>query len=222
MNKKLFLTSAGLPIETRKYFVNLLVKKAEDIKVCFIPTAAYPEVIQMYIDQAKEELREIGIKQIDNLDLRDENKESLLNKLFGYDVIYVNGGNTFYLLYWVKKSGFDQILPQLLKQGKVYVGVSAGSIITGPNIEVAGWGEEADKNIVNLQDFSGLNLVPFAVSPHFTENDRKVLEDESKLVSYPIIALGDTQAVLVKDSDVKIVGEGEIVVFNNNGEIIRS
>src|SRR3989344_3332126 len=173
--RKIFLTLAGLPRETSDYFVKILPKKPAEIKVCFIPTAANPEVDKSFVQKSLDEIRDVGINNITEVDLDDENRESLYEKLSSCDVIYVNGGNTFYLLDRVRKSGFDQIIPELLDNGKIYIGVSAGSIVAGPNIESAGWKwiGVVDKNIVSLKDLQGLNLVSFVVSPHFVENDRK-------------------------------------------------
>lgn len=210
----LFLTSAGLSPEIKNDFLNLLPNKPENTNVCFIPTAADPEGDKWFIEKDREQLKETGFK-VNEVDLKEENKESIINKISLCDVIWVCGGNTFYLLDWVRKSGFGQILPELLNQGKIYVGVSAGSIVVGPDIESAGWEgmDVCDENIVHIEDLKGLGLVSFVVSPHFTENDRKVLEEHVKSVDYPIIALNDMQAVLIKGSEVRLLGSGERVIF---------
>ncbi len=210
---KLFLTSAGLPIETRKYFLKLLPKKEEKIVVGFIPTAADPEKNKSFVDIAKDEVIEIGM-QIKEIDLKEENQRSLLDKLSGCDVIYVNGGNTFYLMDWMRKSGFDKIIRKLLDGGKIYLGVSAGSYVACPTIEAAGW-KHSDRNVVRLEDLAALNLVPFLITAHFTQEYRPVVERAAKLTQYPIVALNDKQAVLITDRKTKIVGEGEKIVFNN-------
>lgn len=219
--RKIFLTSAGLPRETSDYFVKILPKNPAEVKVCFIPTAANPEVDKSFVQKSLDELKDIGINNVTEVDLDKENKNSLYEKLSSYDVIYVNGGNTFYLLDRIRKSGFGEIITRLLDDGKIYIGVSAGSIITGPNIESAGWKwlGIVDKNIVGLKNLQGLNLVSFEISPHFVENDRKTLEENSKNVNYPIIAINDEQAVLCIGDDYKIVGEGEKLIYNNSLKI---
>lgn len=209
--KKLFLTSARLPKETRDYFLKLLGKDPKETTVAFIPTAADPEDDKWFVQAAIEEIAEIGMKVLE-IDLKKENKISLDNKLSKCDVIYVNGGNTFYLLDWTRKSGFDEVIKRLINKGKIYVGVSAGSIIAGPNIEIAGWGD-GDKNSINLADLTGLNLVDFAISPHFIESDRGLLEKMSKKVNYEILALTNSQAVLVDGKISKVVGLGKRVSF---------
>lgn len=212
--KKLFLTSAGLPKETRDYFLKLLDKDPKATTVAFIPTAADPEDDKWFVQRAIDEIVEIGMKVLE-IDLKEENKISLDNKLSKCDVIYVNGGNSFYLLDWARKSGFDEVVKKLVNEGKIYIGVSAGSIIAGPNIEVAGWGD-GDKNSINLADLTGLNFVAFAVSPHFIESDRQLLNEMSKKVNYPIVALNNAQAVLVTNDKVEIVGVGEKIVYGKS------
>lgn len=93
------------------------------------------------------------------------------------------------------------------------MGVSAGSILVGPNIAISGWRKDWDKNLVHLKDLTGLNFVPFAISPHYTEADRPLLERKSKTVNYPIIAGSDTQAVQVIGDNFKIVGKGKEIIF---------
>lgn len=202
--KKLFLTSTGLPLETRQYFLDLIGKPPQEMKVAFIPTAADLDEDKWYVDAAKNQLKEIGFPFFE-VDLK-ENPKVVKEKLENCDVIYVNGGNTFYLLDWVRKSRLDKYLDQLIENGKIYLGGSAGSVIVGPNIELAGW-KGGDENTVNLQDLTGLNIVPFAISPHFTEDERTALEEKSKTVSYQIIPITNEQAVIVTDSEYKIIGK---------------
>ena len=114
----LFLTSAGLPIETRNYFSLLLNKKPQKIKVAFIPTAGYPEINKSYIEEDKNKIRSLRISDIYDVDLKEESVQSLHKKLSPADVIYVTGGNTFYLLDWVKKSGFDKVVRNFVNKGK--------------------------------------------------------------------------------------------------------
>src|SRR3989339_1195241 len=173
---KLLLTSAGLPNKAiRSKFLQMMCKNPKDISVAFIPTAADPEEDKRFVKSAMDEIKEIGM-QLFTVDLKEENEQSLRRKLSDCDVVYVNGGNTFYLLDWARKSGFDKVIIDLVGQGKVYIGTSAGSLLVGPDISVSGWMPSWDRNIVGLKDISGLGIVPFVVSPHFVESDRQVLE----------------------------------------------
>ncbi len=130
-----------------------------------------------------------------------------------FAIIYVNGGNTFYLLYWVRKSGFDQVLPSFLERGGLYLGVSAGSYIACPTIEQATW-KHQDRNRIKITDFTALNLVPFLITAHFEEKYRPIVDLAAKTTKYPILALNNTQAVLVKRKSITIVGKGKKEFWN--------
>lgn len=213
VKRKLFLASAGLPPETAPYFAELLDRDPQDLKLAMIPTAGYPEIDPILLNEAKEGLGKSGF-QIEVIDLKVEDPKVIKSKLEQVDIINVGGGNTFFLLYWVRKCGLDKYLGGILDQGKIYIGVSAGSILAGPDIAISGWREDWDKNVVHLKDLTGLKLVPFAISPHYTEADLPLLKEKSKTVDYPIIALNDTQAVSVVGNKYKIVGKGEETIFN--------
>jgi dipeptidase E len=46
------------------------------------------------------------------------------------DVLLANGGDTLYLVHWMRESGLAGLLPSL--SDKVYVGLSAGSVARWP------------------------------------------------------------------------------------------
>jgi len=213
---KLLLTSAGLSCEAiRNKFLQMVGKDPKDVVVAFIPTAADPEKDKWFVKAATNEIEELGMKLV-TIDLKEENKQSLEEKLANCDVLYVNGGNTFYLSDWARKSGFDSVLKDFINKGKVYIGTSAGSILLGPDISISGWDSSWDKNIVGLKDLAGLNLVPFVISPHFTESERHLLESKIKEVNYKVIALTNKQAMVVFDTEQTLVGEGEPVKLHGN------
>jgi len=214
---KLFLTSAGLPPETTEEFLKLLSQKPEETKICFIATASHPEENKCYVKRDRERLWELGFKIIE-LDLKKENKNSLGDRLKDFDVLFVEGGNTFYLLKYIRESGFDEALKLFLKRGGIYLGVSAGTMVTGLNIESANW-KYADKNIVNLEDLTGLKLVPYVFSVHIDESNLDIVKNIANKVDYPVIALTDKQALLIDNGIKKIVGEGEKYIFNINTKL---
>lgn len=221
--KKLLLTSKGLTIEIYKSFSSLLVKKPNDNKVAFITTASYGEYTNNFLLReaknflvniySKINLKLFGFNNIFEIDLRKENFNSLIEKLKNKDIIFINGGNTFYLLYWMRKSRLDKLLPQLLNKGVIYIGLSAGSYICCPTIEQAHW-KPQDKNHIKLRDLRGLNYLPFIITAHFKEKYISTIEKNAKNIQYPIVALNDKQAILIKNNKYKIVGEGAKVFYN--------
>lgn len=214
MKQKLLLTSQGVPDELSDAFLSMLTKLPQKNNVSFVTTAAYgekesPKWLELY----RKQLQRYGIRNVEDLDFRYKTKKELHDELSDKDIIFVNGGNAFYLLHWARKSGFDKLLPNFLEEGKRYVGVSAGSYIVCPTIEAATW-KHPDRNKIRLKDLTGLNLVPFLITAHFDEKNRPFIEKASKNTKHPIVALYDTQAVLVDGNNYKVVGKGKKEFFN--------
>jgi peptidase E len=115
---------------------------------------------------------------------------------------------------YVKESGFGELLPHVLQQDKLYVGVSAGSVIMGPDISLASWiPNDEDVNNGYVSDTKGLEIVPFAIWPHFQQAQMTLLRQKAKESNYSTIALTNTQAVLWQDNHYKIVGGGKELIF---------
>ena len=96
----------------------------------------------------------------------------------------------------------DRIIRELVAgHGTVYCGVSAGSIVAGPEIGIAAWSPDWDRNEVGLTDLTGLRLVPFLLSPHYVPEDAALIAARLPL-PHPILALRDGQAWVV-DGDIQ-------------------
>ncbi len=210
----LLLTSSGIEASLKPTFISLLTKPVSEVKIAFITTAAYGESKNpTWMEKDRQLLYDCGIKHIEDLDIKDKTQSELEKVVSDKDLIFVNGGNTFYLLHWIRKSGFDKVLPTFLRRGGLYVGVSAGSYVACPTIEAATW-KHSDRNKVGLEDLTALNLVPFLITAHFEEKYRKIVEAEAKKTKYPIVALADEQAILVDGKKVKLIGGGERNSYN--------
>lgn len=203
----------GLPKETRNYFLKLLEKDPKSCRVAFIPTTADPEEDKWFVEQSRNELLELGFN-VEDVDLKNFEPISIFERLKARDIVYVNSGNTYYLLYWIKRSGIDQCIGELLDHGIVYVDTSAGSIVAGPNISLAGWEPDGDVNGVRIKDLQGMNLVDFAISPHFQQDSLEKLQKRKKRFAYKVIALTDSQAIKVVGKKFEIVGPGEKIILD--------
>lgn len=201
--EKLLLTSAGFENpKIGRLFLKLVKKPANEIKVIFIPAAAITGEEKYYVKKSEEELLSAGIKH-QNIKVLELEREIPYKDVENFDVIYVCGGNTFYLLNQVRNTGFDKTIKECVKNGKLYVGVSAGSILVGPNIKIACLG---DKNECGLKNFTGLNLIDMAISPHANaKNDIDTIIAFAKQAGYKILPLADNQALLVLDDKAKII-----------------
>ncbi len=199
---KLLLTSTGLANQNIiNKFLQIIGKPVSQIKIIFVPAAARSKEELKYIDNSKKELLGIGVYE-NNIKTLNLDKPVSFEDVDSFDVIYVCGGNTFYLLKRVRKTGFDKVIKEFVKNNKLYFGVSAGSILVCPNIDIA---SPFDENDVNLTDLTGLNLTKYNVSPHYCEKDKLIIDKFKKKSQYKVISLTDNQALLVIDRKVKIV-----------------
>lgn len=201
--KKMFLASSF------KDVASLLVDFAkEDLKgktVTFIPTASIPESVTFYVGSGKKALGKLGIT-VDELELTKATADEISDKLCKNDYIYITGGNTFFLLQELRKTGADKIIIDQICSGKLYIGESAGSMIISPNIEYA---KDMDslKKAPELDTFSALNLVEFYPLPHHTNFPFKkavekiIAKYENVLKIYPI---SNTQVILVNGESVTV------------------
>ena len=158
--------------------------------VAFIDTAAKFEEVNFYVDEAVEILENFGAR-LRRLDVscakdsvalvssQDEPscEDEILSAISQCDIIYVSGGNTFYLLNELRKSCAAQAIKNAVKAGKIYIGESAG-VVAAPDTRYA---TLMDENSAKTSDFTGLNLVDFCVVPHFgcepfTQTTHEIIE----------------------------------------------
>lgn len=196
---KLLLTSAGR--YNKNVYDFLLSILPHDIDKCSILIAYYnPDGgISDYIQEDIDFFNNFGC----NLEVFNMYKEKIIDTSKKYDVIWVCGGNTFLILDRMKKTGiFDFIKGAVLSDESIYFGISAGSIIAGPNIEVsAPW----DENTIDLKDTNGMNIVDFAVVPHYQNKDKLIVQQLENKLNYKIIKITDNEAVFVDDQGYKII-----------------
>jgi len=218
--KTLLLTSGGmLPMQDE--IIKLLQKPAYDITVAFI-TTAYKRKVEIdpyYISPSLQIMRDIGFN-VEEIDIEGKSDKQLMKILEMKDIIYVAGGNAFYLLDKMRKCNFRKVIKKLLKWGKVYIGSSAGTIVAGKTIQTANKFEtginKEDENFVHLKNFKGLNLVPFDIFVHYLPEDAEIIKqkmpDPIKRAKNLRI-LTDEQAILVQGKEVDLIGEGDAVVL---------
>ncbi len=194
-NVKLFLTSTGL---SSPKVINEFLKiiKSTPIKALIV-AYGQNDIEKFYIDEAKKQVENIGINTT-VLNMQDFFK---IEDLQDFDVIYVCGGNTFSILKKMRETKIDGFIKSQVKKGSVYVGVSAGSIIAGPNIEIAGWGIDGDSNDVGLKDLDGLNFTDIVVFPHFEiPKHLEEVEEFKKKVTYLVQEVTDEQVLIISNS----------------------
>ncbi|MCQ4265284.1 peptidase S51 [Stutzerimonas stutzeri] len=160
----IFLTSSFA--EVVDLFVSFTRGECKGKTVTLIPTASLAEEVNSYLIAAKDALVKAGLV-IDELEVSTASQEEVVRKLECGDYIYVSGGNTFFLLQELKRTGADSLIVEHVKAGKCYVGESAGSAVLAPGIEYLQALDDAAA-APDLDSFTALGLVDFYPLPHYT------------------------------------------------------
>ena len=95
---RVLLTSAGLETtKIKEYFVDMVGKEMSLVKALFIPTAAIDADAIEVLPKCMNDLLKCGILN-KNINVYDLHAGMEIEDLQQYDVVYLCGGNTCYLL----------------------------------------------------------------------------------------------------------------------------
>ncbi len=192
--KKIFLSSSFADVAS--LFPDFAKEDLKGKKITFIPTASLTEKVVFYVNAGRKALEQLGLI-VDELEITNASKNEILKKIENCDYIYVTGGNTFFLLQELKKTGTDNAIIEHIKAGKIYIGESAGSMILSPDIEYAKELDDCDK-APELKNYSALSIVTFYPLPHHTNFPFKRAVEK-------IIAKYDTKLKLLPISNSQVI-----------------
>jgi len=217
---RLLLTSSGNTNKSiEKALLELLGKHFNKAHIAFIPTAANVERgDKAWLVDDMNNFRKLNFISFDIVDISAVPKNIWLPSFEKADILVFGGGNVYHLLKWIKKSGLESMLPELLKT-KVYVGISAGSMVTAKNFSLSRSNILYYEKNKGLKNTKGLGFVDFEVRPHlnskwFPKVRIPFLEKLSKETPNTFYAIDDNTAVKVVDNKVSIISEGEWKKFN--------
>jgi dipeptidase E len=193
--KKIILTSSGFEKNKtlKQQFLKLLPSLAKRLSVVIITTASAEwKEKNKHAILAKKFLENMGFRKVEFLDVEFENP----NRLKKFDIIYINGGNPFYLLYYLKKSSSDKIITQISDKGAIIIGVSAGAVVLGPNINIVNYFDKK-LNIVKLKNFTALNLTNIIIYPHYKKDSEEKIEKFESKFNCKVKRLSDDQSIVI-------------------------
>jgi dipeptidase E len=219
---RLLLTSGGVSnASIRAALVDLLGKPIADCTALCIPTAEYghprctPASAWRFVaGHSPAPMCDLGWKSVGLLELTalpTIARERWVQWVRAAEVLLVDGGDALYLCHWMRESGLADLMPSLAD--KVWVGVSAGSMVMTPRI-----GED----FVNWKPPTGgdnaLGIVGFSIYPHLDneylpENTMANAEKWAAGIGCPAYAIDDQTAIKVVDGNVEVVSEGRWHLF---------
>ena len=186
---------------------DMLGRPFTEANLCFITTAsvAEPGNHDWFVEDLNR-VYSLGWRSFDVLDLNGVTKELVVKRLEQADVIYIEGGNTYHL---AKSIIDDDLVVDFLSllETKVYVGVSAGSMIFSKHFteHLTTLFGEADElyQLNDRKSISPFNLFDWFVMPHV--NDGKSPDPKE----FPIYAIDDQTALKIIDGKVEVISEGK-------------
>lgn len=215
---KLLLTSGGLTNQSiLDELVRMLGKPIAESSALCIPTAQWghpqcgPESARGFVSglppwggMSALEWKSLGLLELTALPTIGESR--WVPWVREADVLLVDGGDATYLCHWMRESGLVDLLPSL--SDKVWVGVSAGSMVMTPRIgeDFVEWPGATDDRTLGLVDFS--------IFPHldvFPTNTLAQAELWAKEIGGPSYAMDDQSAISVVDGVVEVISEGQWV-----------
>lgn len=202
--KTLFLASYFAFVS--ELLLPLLPKKPNELRLAFIPTAADPYKVKPWFYGDKMKLKLMGFQMID-VDIKNKSREQLENELKDINIIFVSGGNTYYLLEKAQESGFIELVKKLINEGVIYIGSSAGSALACSTIEHIE--DFDDKSITHLTIFNGLRFTEKLILPHFGEEKYKSkfenIIERWRNKKYDVLPLRNDQALIIQGNREEVV-----------------
>jgi dipeptidase E len=228
---KLLLTSNGLSNGSiARAFQDLIGKEPAAARVAFIPTAANPERDdKSWVIDDMYRIKELGYF-IDIVDLTAFKEADLRTIMNTMDAVFVGGGNSFYLSYWMQKSGMFGLLQEFVKD-KVYAGISAGSMLAGASLvpsdaldDIQGFRDDLyyEKVIKGEASAKALEFADLVFRPHlnsdiFPKVRKEILEQVADKLTAPMYALDDESALKIVDGEIEVVTEGQWLKLSPEG-----
>lgn len=209
---KLFLASEGghpESVKKLKEFVGGFIGKT----IIYIPTAANgEEPFGSWRENSDtwKLVNNLGAK-VKSVQLEDYKNSSVVKELEDKDIIWFAGGQPGYLMYWIRRCELDKTLPKLLKRS-VYVGSSAGSMITSKKLSTAEWyiGEgEPGASVI-----PGLGLVDFEIYPHY--EDKLLPQIKKHWKKGELYLLKNGEVITVVNNKIEVLGKKRVL---KNGKV---
>lgn len=170
--------------------------------VLFLPTAS--QDAQPYIETITRYYESLSCRVSALCAVTNSYSPSGISELFQEaDLIYVGGGDTEFLLEQWQKFGIDQEIQDAYQRGKILTGISAGMLL---------WfrfGFSDSDYFKNPEQWDykfvpGLNRFPYAVCPHYNEEDRNCFDERLPETGMDGIALDNDTAIVIRNDRLSV------------------
>jgi hypothetical protein len=230
---KAFLLSKHLTENANARLLQLLDKPAAEVKMLFCANAAdcLPDygdkgVDLQFVQQSRAELTNFGYHFAD-LNLRDyiasetdgedvrspqanqpQLTQQLIDLLSQQDIVFFTGGFYYNLLDQFYKTGLVNHYKQLLQDGLIHVGFSAGAMIFADEMKY--YSEISSDDYRGERPQKGLGLFPHYIVPHYYDKPKYTKKYEQSIKQYSdeninFIPLTNQQGILLREEKWEII-----------------
>lgn len=164
-------------------------------------------------DTAVGTISSFKFSDLKNFNLLDKriSKEKGAELLKNADIIYLQGGDPFIQLEYLRNNNYDKIIRNF---NGIILGLSAGSM----NLSKTSFYSK-DEDYPESKFYKGLGLINLTIDPHFDINDESRIEEAKKYsIINQIIGLPDYSAIIIKGNE--IINFGPNYRFEN-GDMIQ-
>lgn len=136
----------------------------------------------------------------------NEDTDTVVHKIEQAEILFITGGNTFYLLQKLKHKNLLPLLTEKIKNGTLYIGESPGAISLAPGIEYNKI-MDSPKVASYLIDYSGLEITDFYTLPHYIERPfTKTVQETYNAYrkKLNLILINNHEAIIVTDTGYRV------------------
>jgi len=185
----------------------------EKYNILFIPYAGITISYENYASRVIQRFQEIG-HVISSIHTFDNPRQAVQDA----DMIVIGGGNTWQLLHLLQKNKLVEAIRDKVIGGTPYIGWSAGSNLCCPTIRTTN-----DMPVVEPENFSSFNLIPFQINPHYLDANPEghageTREDRIKEFiqvnqNIYVVGLREGTMFLVENKTIRLIGERKAKIF---------
>lgn len=203
---RLFLTSEAKHPQSLKK-INNYIKDLKSKTVAYIPTAVNGRIPGAWKRGESIQVASRSCKKLNVVELEDYIYKDVISEIREADVIWIAGGMSGYLTYWVRRVELDKALPEILDNGTVYIGSSAGSMICSKTQVSADW--YLDDPEPGVEVIPGLGFIDFEIYPHYKDSQYSKIKKLWKKGN--LCLLKDGEAIVVEGKKIKFLGKKRMI-----------
>lgn len=137
------------------------------------------------------------------------------------DAIIVGGGSIHFLVHELEEHQLMQPIRDKIKSGCLYIGTSAGAVITGPTMHTA-----SEPPLLHIPSHKTLNILPFQLNAHFyltgPDQFHHGPTPEARIKNYlqlnpdprPVLCMQDGSFLYINSRSVTAMGIKDMILFD--------